>query len=102
MGKQELKYSQTYGRKNEYKAMYYEADNGYRVYKKETEKTIKKWKEEAEMEKSQRLKLTIDNHVREREVEGLEVRVENLMEEYNKLSNTHEEEKKTLNKKHDE
>merc|ERR1711895_80933 len=35
--RQELKYSQTYGRKNEYKAMYYEADNGYRVYKKESE-----------------------------------------------------------------
>ena len=96
--RQELKYSQTYGRKNEYKAMYWGAESEYKEYRKESEKTIKKWKEEAEMEKNQRLKLSIDNHVRGEEGERLEVRVENLMEEYNKLSKTHEEEKNALNK----
>merc|ERR1711874_889187 len=80
---------------------YYEADNSYRGYRKESEKTIKKWREEAEVEKNQRLKLSIYNHVKGQEVDRLEARVENLMEEYNKLRKT-QEEKVALNKNHDE
>jgi len=69
-------------------------------YRKESEKTIKKWKEEAELERNQKLKLSIDNHIKGETVERLEVRVENLMDEYNQLNKTHEEEKNVLNRNH--
>ena len=70
--------------------MYWGAENEYKEYRKESEKTIKKWKEEAELERNQKLKLSIDNHIKGETVERLEVRVENLMDEYNQLGKTHD------------
>merc|ERR1711874_571109 len=68
---QEKKYSQIYGRKDHYKALYWGVENKLKELKIESEKDIKKWKDEAELEKNQRLKLEIEAHAREETIEGM-------------------------------
>jgi len=58
----ELKYSQAFGRKNEYKDTCKELERKHALYKKETTDIIKKCKEDTETEKNMKLKLIIDNH----------------------------------------
>merc|ERR1711874_111231 len=97
----ELKYSQAFGRKNEYKVKYFESDKSFISYKKETIETIKKCKEEALTEKNMKLKLIIDNHKKDKFAEELELKVDNLMREYEKLRKSHEEETRILIRNHD-
>ena len=99
----ELLYSQTTGRKNEYKdkvremeKKLKESDKSHEAYKKETNEVIEKCKEETEAEKSLRLKFTIENHLKDKFAEDMEHKVDNLMREYEELRISKEEEYRTL------
>ena len=96
-------YSQTFGRKDEYKdklrdteKMLKESEKSHEAYKKETNEVIKKCKEETEAEKSLRLKFTIENHLKDKFAEDMEHKVDNLMREYEELRISKEEEYRTL------
>merc|ERR1711913_114266 len=97
----ELKYSQAFGRKNEYKDKYLESERSHISYKKETIETIKKCKEETETEKNMKLKLIIDNHKQDKFAVELEQKVDNLMKEYEILRKSHEEKNRLLIRNHD-
>merc|ERR1711874_186648 len=97
----ELKYSQAFGRKNEYKDMKKELERKFTQYKKETEETIKKCKEDTELEKNIKLKLMIDNHQVGKFAEELEQKNDNLMKEYQVLRKTHEEENRIMKMNHE-
>merc|ERR1711913_181552 len=115
----ELKYSQAFGRKNEYKDSCKELERKFTQYKnetnetikkckeeltqykKETDETIKKCKEDTEMEKNIKLKLMIDNHQVGKFAEELEQKNDNLMKEYQVLRKTHEEENRIMKMNHE-
>merc|ERR1711874_411009 len=97
----ELKYSQVFGRKNEYKDTCKELERKLKQYKKETNETIKKCKEDTETEKNMKLKLIIDNHQVGKFAEELEQKVDNLIKEYEVLSKKHEEADRIMIRNHE-
>merc|ERR1711874_238752 len=78
-----------------------ELERKFTQYKNETNETIKKCKEDTEMEKNIKLKLMIDNHQVGKFAEELEQKNDNLMKEYQVLRKTHEEENRIMKMNHE-
>merc|ERR1711874_430887 len=103
-----LKYSFTYGRKDEYKDCYYNLKAAYEKDKKkfaEQKKTLEEselaWKNKAEYEENQKLKQTIDYKLAQRKMESADERSTEMLIEFNKMKIKHEAELHNLKKNHE-
>merc|ERR1711874_823502 len=98
---QEKKYSEVYGRKDHYKAKFWELEKKMKEMKEETDTEKEKLTSEYEMEKSQRLRLIVDINAVEEALEEMKERNEVLLEKSKKTKKDHEEEIEKMKRRYE-